>query len=677
MAFGFTKLCILLLYFIPLLHTSFTQDITNFHRMIFNGDKTALMEYKNNQKQIISNQNSKTYTLTVDADFKMEGIWILSASGSEYLNFTKNTQYIFKVASDSLQIFTNYYQQEIPYQHTVFYKEAYINNDLTITIKKVEANKTKYFNLLRAENITLLLNQIDLVYRTKKFNGGIVIEQILNNRPYYILRYNNFPNKNISCEWAVKGKQRSNNGDIYILNGQLKNSDIDSIVQNNPLNYKHAHFHYSFPDSIMSQIIHVGFFPFGHYYLDDPVYKLPLNVSIYQDTSASIDLIASKFWQQVDLHGSGKENLESAQMRIGNGKIYGYTSKSSYDKPFILSETEDAYFGFTPTYWFGKYINQTNTIRIRGDWGIRNDQQLFLSQSNDVLPQYPPKIQISNQDSVILEKEILSELFTISIAAGYVPDSLRFPVPPDKYKVVVMNDKSEVAHKPAITKATAVFDLRNEDKNPPNMILFQILSGDRINNIITPATKNTIRFKLEDDDSVSNVQLFYRSENDLNWSELPLSITELYYQTEIPVLSFNYYSLKINAEDPSGNSISIEMVPAFFYSKSTSIKVDKHEIISSFKLYQNFPNPFNPTTTIKYALPKSSYVELKIYDLIGREIKTLVSGNDTEGYKEVVWDGRNNSGEQVSSGIYFYHFKASSTEDGKVFEKSAKLMLLK
>ncbi|MCX6150068.1 MAG: C25 family cysteine peptidase [Ignavibacteriales bacterium] len=103
----------------------------------------------------------------------------------------------------------------------------------------------------------------------------------------------------------------------------------------------------------------------------------------------------------------------------------------------------------------------------------------------------------------------------------------------------------------------------------------------------------------------------------------------------------------------------------------------KSEIPNEYNLLGNFPNPFNPSTTLKYALPKVSNVELKIYDLMGREIKTLVSGNFTAGYKEVVWDGRNSSGEQVSSGIYLYRLVAKSLMDGKTFEKSAKLIMMK
>lgn len=97
----------------------------------------------------------------------------------------------------------------------------------------------------------------------------------------------------------------------------------------------------------------------------------------------------------------------------------------------------------------------------------------------------------------------------------------------------------------------------------------------------------------------------------------------------------------------------------------------------AIELIQNYPNPFNPSTTISYALPVQSDVQLIIYDIMGREVKTLVSSRQEAGYKEVVWDGRNNFNEQAASGIYICRLKATSLENLNVFEKSIKLVLIK
>ena len=91
----------------------------------------------------------------------------------------------------------------------------------------------------------------------------------------------------------------------------------------------------------------------------------------------------------------------------------------------------------------------------------------------------------------------------------------------------------------------------------------------------------------------------------------------------------------------------------------------------TFQLLQNFPNPFNPSTTIVFALPKSSIVSLKLYNVQGQEIRELVSDALTAGRYEILWDGKNSFGQPVASGIYFYQIQADTFTDIK------KMILLK
>lgn len=86
-----------------------------------------------------------------------------------------------------------------------------------------------------------------------------------------------------------------------------------------------------------------------------------------------------------------------------------------------------------------------------------------------------------------------------------------------------------------------------------------------------------------------------------------------------------------------------------------------------FELYQNYPNPFNPSTTIKYSLKNSEYVSLKVFDILGNEIKTLVNEIKTAGIHEVVFNATNN----LTSGIYFYELKIAG------LVKSGKMILVK
>lgn len=78
-----------------------------------------------------------------------------------------------------------------------------------------------------------------------------------------------------------------------------------------------------------------------------------------------------------------------------------------------------------------------------------------------------------------------------------------------------------------------------------------------------------------------------------------------------------------------------------------------------FALFPNFPNPFNPVTTIRYALPGAAKVDLEIYNLLGQKIVTLMRGASRDaGYHSAVWNGRDDAGGPVASGIYFLHLRA-------------------
>jgi hypothetical protein len=82
-----------------------------------------------------------------------------------------------------------------------------------------------------------------------------------------------------------------------------------------------------------------------------------------------------------------------------------------------------------------------------------------------------------------------------------------------------------------------------------------------------------------------------------------------------------------------------------------------------FSLEQNHPNPFNPETQIRYALPHDSEVNLFIYNVLGQKIRTLVAQRQTAGYFEVVWDGANDAGDAVASGIYFCRLQAGRHDE--------------
>jgi len=90
-----------------------------------------------------------------------------------------------------------------------------------------------------------------------------------------------------------------------------------------------------------------------------------------------------------------------------------------------------------------------------------------------------------------------------------------------------------------------------------------------------------------------------------------------------------------------------------------------------FALHQNYPNPFNPITTIQYDLPVASNVQIVIYDLLGRQISTLVNRVEESGYKQIIWNANNTNGQPIGAGVYFYQIRSGE------FVQTKKMILLK
>jgi flagellar hook assembly protein FlgD len=90
-----------------------------------------------------------------------------------------------------------------------------------------------------------------------------------------------------------------------------------------------------------------------------------------------------------------------------------------------------------------------------------------------------------------------------------------------------------------------------------------------------------------------------------------------------------------------------------------------------YRLYDAYPNPFNPTTILRYDLPQNSMVTITIYDMLGRAINTIVNEVQEAGHQSIIWDGTNSSDNRVSSGVYIYQMEAGN------FHSIKQMILLK
>jgi hypothetical protein len=141
-------------------------------------------------------------------------------------------------------------------------------------------------------------------------------------------------------------------------------------------------------------------------------------------------------------------------------------------------------------------------------------------------------------------------------------------------------------------------------------------------------------------------------------------------QTLANLENTNYY-WRVRGKSQSGD-VSYYSGVGKFTVNTGAVGVEKTaEIPTAFDLKQNYPNPFNPTTTIKFSLPEASFVSLKVFDVLGREIKTLISNEMTAGSHVINWNGDDESGRKVASGNYIYRISA-----GK-FNQARKMTLLK
>jgi len=158
------------------------------------------------------------------------------------------------------------------------------------------------------------------------------------------------------------------------------------------------------------------------------------------------------------------------------------------------------------------------------------------------------------------------------------------------------------------------------------------------------------------------------------------NISALSYSGDYKVVFFDwgYEALDNTSSNFDRRDTVMARIMDFFSGITTEVAadIDRNTLPQNFELAQNYPNPFNPTTTIRYKLKNSggaviSKTVLKVYNMLGREVRTLVDDIQKPGLYEVVWDGRNGAGKRVASGIYLYSLYRGSSKETK------KMILLK
>lgn len=107
-------------------------------------------------------------------------------------------------------------------------------------------------------------------------------------------------------------------------------------------------------------------------------------------------------------------------------------------------------------------------------------------------------------------------------------------------------------------------------------------------------------------------------------------------------------------------------------SEGTAVVENPQAIVEKYELGNNYPNPFNPETTIEFAMGKAGHASITIYNILGQKVRSLIDGSVTAGTHAVKWNGKNDIGVRVPSGVYYYTLHASHS-----FKQTKKMLLLK
>jgi hypothetical protein len=367
-------------------------------------------------------------------------------------------------------------------------------------------------------------------------------------------------------------------------------------------------------------------------------------------------------------------------------------SFGSLSQPFHLSPDGGTLsFGGAPVYTNGFHLNNwyeaaSIAFYTPGGFGIRFFGALNEWRQGDI---YQSKYSIYDGQNNL-------------IAAGELFEAAPITVPAGQYRSEVSNSHYFVAGQQGKAKLVAKFDLRGSDADPPQITSLRILNreGKAVGKLRTgePAT---LTFSVADFPVVKgnsgepimryqsippdSTHLYYKKSGVEAWRELP--VTKVREDSsygflfagnlsEVTSLDSIAIDLKIAAEDPSGNAIAWTQEPAFIVGNlATAVDDQDRSSVSAppltFALYPNHPNPFNPATVIRYDLAVRTHVTLKVFNVFGQEVRTLVDETQPAGSRAASWDGRDSSGKPAGSGVYFFRIETPQ------FQSSRKMIVLK
>jgi len=376
-------------------------------------------------------------------------------------------------------------------------------------------------------------------------------------------------------------------------------------------------------------------------------------LSNYEESNYGKDISYYKVYRS-DISGSSYELIES---RVGDttyidtnvelGKTYFYVVTSVYSEPSVESEYSNetaATTAFPPvlslipdTSFFEddslhfpvailqNYVQDEDTYKDSLHWIISQNQNVFFNFEKD-------SVFISSESNWFGKDTVL-----LIVSDGFLSDSIYWiitvhPINDTPFFTELMPDS--ILFNSNVSDTLKLIGLASDVDNPDSSLIWSYINSSFVLCQINDTIKTAI---------------FWVEENLSGQDTIVLSVSD----GELAVY----------------DSLIVVVSPV------TGIEYLTSQIPKEYSLKQNYPNPFNPVTNIIYGIPKQSHVNVKIYDLLGREVITLVYQDQEAKYYNILWDAKDKNGNNVPSGMYLYRIVASSND--KVYVKTKKLLLLR
>ncbi len=352
---------------------------------------------------------------------------------------------------------------------------------------------------------------------------------------------------------------------------------------------------------------------------------------------------------------------------------------SIYYARLTQNENEIVYFqptwGYTTKDQIYKYSFLDNSITLIADsldrminlWGIMSPQKdkIAYFKSDSTYNHYQLFV-------VDIESGQTTFLTTINTTVSYLPPSSYWAI--DDYIYLTIKNYNDYYHLYKVHSSNA------------EMPLVQLTDGETSFKLAHSYNSNLNKLVLTSTnvaDSLSDLWVYELETNQLSfidtiqgkildrqtWSKDNLKVAiqlQFWGPSELlPIQIYDFVNDTITA-------LSDTALPLFWLGgQELNIRKNFNYIPTNYFLKQNFPNPFNPTTNIKYNLPEHGFVNITIYDILGNVINQLVNEVQNSGSKSVQWNAKNNQGQPVSAGVYLYSLEAGD------FRQTKKMILLK